>query len=125
MKNLPQDILNIIYEMYWELLYNDVINEMKEVTCTNELIKAFRYNFTDKSENKYNNICYINKKIKKINENKGKKLLLKNINNYLIYSKFFNDSKIGIVYNYLCCKSGVMRYYVLNDYNIITKRYNK
>ena len=124
MINLPEDILNIIYKMYWELLYNDVINEMKDVTCTNELIKVFEYNFSDKSENKYNNICYLNKKITKINKNKGKKLLLKNINNYLTYSKIFNDSKIGIIYNFLCSKSGFMRYYVLNDYNIMTRKYN-
>ncbi len=44
MKNLPEDILNIIYKMYCDLLYNDVINEIKEVTCTNKLIKTFQYN---------------------------------------------------------------------------------
>lgn len=123
MINLPEDILNIIYKMYWELLYNDVINEMKDVTCTIKLIKVFEYNFADKSENKYNNICYLNKKITKINKNKGKKLLLKNINNHLTYSKIFNDSKIGIIYNFFCYKSGFMRYYVLNDYNIMTKKF--
>ena len=124
MKKLPEDILIVIYEMYWELLYNDVINEMKEVICTNELIKIYQYNFSDRSENKYNNICYFNKKINEINKNKGKKLLLKKINNSLNYSKIFNDTKIGLIYNFFCCKSGFMRYHVLNDYNIMIKRYN-
>ena len=124
MKELPEDILNIIFKMYWELHYNDVIDEIKQVVCTNELIKIYHYDFYDRSENKYNYICYLNKKIDKINKNKGKKLLLKKINNYLTYSKIFKDSKIGIIYNFFCCKSGYMRYYVLNDYNLIIKKYN-
>ena len=124
MKNLPDDILNVIYEMHLELIYNDVINDIKDVTYTNELIKTIKYNFNDNSEHKYNTICYLNKKIKEINENKGKKLLLQKINKNLTHSKIFNDSKIGIIYNFICCKSGYMRYHVLNDYNLMIKKFN-
>ena len=96
------------------------------MTQKEKIINQYHYNFNYQDFNKYNKIKKLNESYKKIFFNKGKKIYLNSLDKSFnsTNNKIFNDNNIGLIYSFLCSKSGYMRYYVYNDYNKMLK-FNK
>lgn len=122
MNNLPEDIIFIIQKMYWELVYNDIVKDINMVINFDKILRSYKYSSIIQTKDKLEEICSLCNQFKILNQDKGHKLLLKKINKYLFYSNIFTNPKIGVIYNYLCSKSGFMRYYVYHDYHIMINK---
>lgn len=123
--NLPDELINEIFIIHWKNKFKDVVNQMKSIKafCLN-LKSKFPYNSYNKSfTNSYKKVSIYNKNINTIFSEKGSKLFCKNLDSILYrlntQHKIFSDNNIGMICQYLCSKSGIMRYYILNDYRLL------
>lgn len=124
--NLPDVLLNDIFVIYWQNQFKHVIHQLDTIKefCLN-LKKKIPYNSYNKNlTNSYKIISIYNKNITSIFSEKGAKLFCKNIDRILYnldnHHLIFSNKNIGMIYQYFCSKSGMMRYYILNDYTLLT-----
>lgn len=123
---LPDEILNEIFLIHWKNMFKNVISQLDSIKLFCKKLKnLFPFNSYKKNlVNNYKLIFNINKNLKTIFLDKGSRLYCKNIDRTLYNikpnHKIFSNKNIGMTYQYLCSKSGLMRYYIYNDYTLLT-----
>lgn len=122
---LPDEILNEIFLIHWKNMFKNVIYQLNSIKLFCLTLKInFPYNSYKKNiTSNYKIISKYNKNIYTIFSEKGSKLYCKNIDRVLykldINHTIFSNKNIGMIYQYLCSKSGLMRYYIFNDYTLL------
>ncbi len=124
---LPEDVLNYIYEFYWKTQYKKCMIEFKNVKlCITEVLRLHKKSCYRFSSEDVNNITQLNDKLKNVISNKGTFLFAKKIDRHFKYltktHNIFSNKNIGLLYQYFCSKSGLMRFYLLEDYNYFVSK---